>query len=248
MIPRLFNRLSSHRVAILVFGLLIITGSLKAVFSAATPPSAEMTARANFRALSERAAAGGAAARYALAQAYRNGEGVTADLPVAAGWYAKAARQGHLDAQFRLGLLYEAGEGIVPDYRRAARLYRQAGGLGNHPGAQFAIGRLYYHGLGVAPDYGAALAWFRKAAGQGHAGAQVLLGDIYRRGWGVERNREESYKWYSLAMARSGGGNMISVAAAITDAAAARAALAPSMNQAEIDRARRAVRDWRPSS
>jgi hypothetical protein len=240
------KNLWSPRVAVLVFGLLIFTGGLRAVFSAATPSPSEMTARANFQALSERAAGGGAEAGYALAQAYRKGEGVKADPPVAARWYAKAARQGHLDAQYRLGLMYEAGQGIAPDYSRAARLFRQAGGLGNHPGAQFAMGRLYYHGLGVAPDYGAALGWFRKAAGQGHGGALFLLGDIYRHGWGVGRNREEAYKWYSLAMNRSGAGNVISIAGAVADPAAALAALAPSMTRAEIERAERAARDWRP--
>ncbi len=245
MTPTYIGRFVFVRAAFLFLAVLIVAGGLKIAFGSARPPSPQAVIQAGIRDLAGRAGAGDADARYALALAYENGEGVDRDLPLAARWYAKAAQQGHPDAQYRLGLMYESGEGIKPDYRRAAEWYRRAGGVGRHPGAQFAMGRLFYHGLGTAPDNAAALAWFRRAAMQGHAGSQYLLGEIYQRGWGVERNRVEAYKWFSLAM---GHGDRISISGNLVDPAAARAALAPSMNQAEISRAEQAVRDWRPFS
>jgi uncharacterized protein len=45
----------------------------------------------------------------------RIGEGVLPDNAIAAGWYRKAAEQGHSRAQNNLGVMYDRGEGVQQD-------------------------------------------------------------------------------------------------------------------------------------
>ncbi|WP_296820939.1 hypothetical protein [Thiobacillus sp.] len=41
-----------------------------------------------------------------------NGQGTKQDLPAAAGWFRKAADQGHALAQFNMGIFYASGKGV----------------------------------------------------------------------------------------------------------------------------------------
>ena len=75
----------------------------------------------------ESAAAGGNAnAEYVLGRTLHDGHGVAQDFALAAGWYRRAARRGHVLAQRSLAELYESGRGVEKDAAAAAVLRRQA--------------------------------------------------------------------------------------------------------------------------
>jgi TPR repeat protein len=61
------------------------------------------------------AAAGDAAAQFALALRYENAEGVPRDYGHALELYCEAARQGHADATFNIGWIFLNGRGVAHD-------------------------------------------------------------------------------------------------------------------------------------
>src|SRR5260221_4604028 len=61
------------------------------------------------------AAAGDAAAQFALALRYENAEGVPRDYGHALELYCEAARQGHADAAFNIGWIFLNGRGVTHD-------------------------------------------------------------------------------------------------------------------------------------
>ena len=157
-------------------------------------------ARARFAELRPKAQAGDPEAQFAVAEHYRLGLGVEANLAASSVWYRKAAEQVHADAAFALGRLYEAGRGVRRDYGEAALWYGVAADLGNHAKAQYALAMMHYHGLGFAPDPARAFELYEAAAEQGYAPAQHMLGAIYEHGWGIEPDLVAAYAWYSLAI------------------------------------------------
>ncbi len=84
-------------------------------------------------------------------------------------------------------------------------------------------------------DYYQARKWYKQAAAQGNAQAQLNLGLLYHRGNGVPQDFVQAHKWYDLAGAN---GNK--------DAASFRDALAKQMTPAQIAKAQRLVREWKP--
>jgi TPR repeat protein len=84
---------------------------------------------------------GNAAAQFDLAQLYRFGKGIPADLALAFGWYAKAAAQGHGYAQYNLGVMYEYGQGTPRDLAEARAWYGRAAAQ-NIAGSEAAVQRL----------------------------------------------------------------------------------------------------------
>ncbi|MGQ0663393.1 MAG: tetratricopeptide repeat protein [Pseudomonadota bacterium] len=72
------------------------------------------------------ARAGDPAAQFNLAQIYRRGQGIPAEIDIALSWYLAAARQGHALAQYTLGLMYENGDGVARDLDEARAWYRRA--------------------------------------------------------------------------------------------------------------------------
>ena len=147
-----------------------------------------------------RASAGDIKAQYALAEAYRLGNGVEVNSRQAYRWYEKAAKKGHTRALLQLGRMLENGDGVRQDLVQAIKWYRLAASLGQLAEAEFAIGELYFHGRGQAQDYSEALGWYKKAAAKGHPIAQHLMGGMYEEGWAVGRDLIEAYKWYTLAI------------------------------------------------
>ena len=69
-----------------------------------------------------RAEAGEAEAQYRMAFVHGRGVGVKLDHRAAAGWYARAAEQGHAKAQGRLGTYYFYGKGVTQDLVQAYTL------------------------------------------------------------------------------------------------------------------------------
>jgi hypothetical protein len=74
-------------------------------------------------------------AQFSIGACYSFGDDAGKDAVKAAGWFRKAAEQGHADAQFNLGLCYCYGNGASKDSVKAAGWYRKAAEQG-HAGAQ----------------------------------------------------------------------------------------------------------------
>jgi len=73
---------------------------------------------------------------------FANGDGVPKNPALAAKWFEKAARQGHLDAQFRLGGLYWTGELGEKDMARALEWLQQAA-EGGHRQARELLAKIH---------------------------------------------------------------------------------------------------------
>jgi TPR repeat protein len=100
---------------------------------------------------------------------------------------------------------------------------------------QVQLGAMYLLGQGVPQDSVKALGWYSKAAEQGHANAQYDLGLFYSEGKGVPQNNVEAYKWFTLA-----AGNGVLMAKQF------RKDITPKMTPAQIAKAQRLAREWKP--
>lgn len=103
--------------------------------------------------------AGDADAQFNLAQAYTLGRGVPVDIPVAEGWFRKAAVQGHFAAQAKYGL-------ILFDQHKPneAAPWLEKASLRGEPRAQLVYGTMLFNGDGGAKDWPRAYAWIVRAA------------------------------------------------------------------------------------
>lgn len=91
---------------------------------------------------------GDADAQFNLAQAYKLGRGVPADLAKAEELFGKAAAKGHLQAADNYGLLlFQRGE------RQKAMPYIEQSALRGDPRAQYLLGIAHFNGDGVAKDW-----------------------------------------------------------------------------------------------
>ncbi|KAJ3040234.1 Leucine-rich repeat serine/threonine-protein kinase 2 [Rhizophlyctis rosea] len=102
------------------------------------PPSTPSSPPQNpFQQLADRAASGDPEAQFRLGTLYdtfsaygrseRNPYSPPADDAMAAQWYYKAAKQGHVKAASNLGTMYEQGRGVKRDKRKAAKWFERAG-------------------------------------------------------------------------------------------------------------------------
>jgi len=119
------------------------------------------------------AAAGDPDAEFNLAQAYKLGKGVPADLRQAEALYLKAAQQGHLPAADTYGLLLfqrgrrgEAMAWLVPSAERG------------EPRAQYVLGIAHFNGDLVTRDTVRAYALMIRAAAAGLETAKATLGSM----------------------------------------------------------------------
>src|SRR5690606_23909392 len=119
------------------------------------------------------AAAGDPDAMFNLAQAYRLGRGVPADLARAEALYAEAAAAGHLQAADTYGLmLFQNGR------REAALPYvRAAAGRGD-PRSQYLLGIAHFNGDLVEKDWIRAYALLTLASGAGLQQATPALAEM----------------------------------------------------------------------
>jgi uncharacterized protein len=120
------------------------------------------------------------------------------------------------------------------DFATALQLLRPLAERGNAD-AQMKLGFLYVAGRGIPQDYAAAVKWFHLAADQGQANAQCFLGLMYFEGRGVPRDYVSAHMWLDFA-----------AAAGIEDATQYRDALAAKMSPAQIAKAQRLAREWKP--
>ena len=89
-----------------VWWLVVLAALWCAPGSAAASPAEDLVGRAE---------AGDPVAQYELGVAFAKGDGVRADDPAAAAWFARAADGGHTEAMFALGMLYATGAGVALD-------------------------------------------------------------------------------------------------------------------------------------
>lgn len=86
---------------------------------------------------------------YRMGMMAMNGEGVPADLPVAARYFADAAYYGNSEANYQLGLLYlKGGEGLERDVPMAVECLRESVVDGNFD-AMYALGKMFQDGEDV---------------------------------------------------------------------------------------------------
>ncbi len=127
------------------------------------------------------------------------------------------------------------------DHQVAMEIWRPLAEQGDAP-AQYSLGLLYYRGEGVLTDPKQAAKWYRKAADQGDPDAQLNLGLMYAQGEGLKRNYTTAYKWFSLAFFHYPAGEYRD------NAFRNRENVAAAMTAAEIEKAERLVRHWKPKT
>jgi len=119
------------------------------------------------------AAAGDADAEFNLAQAYKLGKGVSADLKRAEALYRQAADQGHLQAADMLGLvLFQSGRWAE------ALAWLTASAERGEPRAQYVLGVAHFNGDLVAKDVVRAYALMTRAAASGLEPAKTTLASM----------------------------------------------------------------------
>ncbi len=132
------------------------------------------------------------------------------------------------------------------DYATALAEWRPLAEEGD-PQAQYQLGILHYRGDGVIQDYGQAAKWFRRAAERGDADAQFNLGLLYAEGKGMPRNLVRARMWFALAAQRYETSQDQDWAVANrTLAARKRDWIASRLSAAEIAKADRLARLWKP--
>ena len=167
------------------------------------------------------------AAQYELGQIYEHPwRPELQDFAEAAKWYEKAADQGYANAQEELGGMYEFGLGVPTDYAEAEKWFAKAQDY-------FSIAKMYDN---VARNRPLAAKWYRRLADQGNKDAEFRLGEMYRNGTGVPLDYASAHMWFNLA---AGSGHL--------RASMARDELALKMSPAQIAKAQRLAREWKPT-
>ena len=116
---------------------------------------------------------GDADAQFNMGQAYKLGRGVKADLDVAADWYLRASRQGHMQASDSYGhLLHYRGK--VAE----ALPYLQASADRGEPRSQYLIGTELFNGNNTPKDWVKAYAYMTRASSAGLAPASRSLSQM----------------------------------------------------------------------
>jgi cell division septation protein DedD len=106
--------------------------------------------------------AGDADACFNMGQAYRLGRGVPVDLPMAEGWFRKAALQGHVEAITNYGLtLFDEGK------RGEAVPWLEKSVARGEPRAQMVLGTMLFNGDGVPKDWPRAYALLVRSSASG---------------------------------------------------------------------------------
>ena len=121
------------------------------------------------------------------------------------------------------------------DYATALRLLRPLADQGD-AAAQYNLGVMHANGQGVPQNYAEAAKWYRLAADQGDAPAQSNIGGLYALGRGVPKNYISAYTWLSLSAAQ---GNQIAIKR--------RDIITRQMTPAQIAKAQKLVREWKPT-
>jgi len=112
-------------------------------------------------------------AQFNLAQAYKLGRGVAADLKQAQNWFEKASAQGHEEAQANLGLiLFQNGE------QEAGMVWIRKAADNGDPRARYILATALFNGDMMEKDLPRAYALMNRAAAQGLMAAAESLSQM----------------------------------------------------------------------
>jgi TPR repeat protein len=132
--------------------------------------SVPLLAAPDIAALQAKAQAGDPDAEFRMGEAYRSGDGVTADLDSAIMWYRRAAAKGHIRASEELGFaLFAHGD------RRDAMPYIEKAAARGEPRAFYLLGTAHFNGDYATRDWPLAYAQTERAAAAGLSAAQKNL-------------------------------------------------------------------------
>jgi len=112
-------------------------------------------------------------AQFNMAQAYKLGRGVKQDLNMAADWYQRAAKQGHLQAADSLGHLYHY-QGKV----RESLPYLETSAARGEPRAQYLLATELFNGTNMAKNWVRAYALMTRASASGLSPASRSLAEM----------------------------------------------------------------------
>jgi len=120
---------------------------------------------------------------------------------VAAEWYERAAKQGHLEAMYCLGRLYH--EGKLPHDPLMAMKWLQPAAEKGFDQAALLLGHIHAtFNRGGTVDYAEAVKWYRQVAERGIPEGQFRLGWMYSTGAGVPKDLKEAERWLRRAADR----------------------------------------------
>lgn len=134
---------------------------------------------------------GSTVAQRFVAERYKTGSGVEADVEAAARWYQLAVGGGDRVAYVELALAYRYGQGLRRDQAASLRLLTTAAEAG-YSRAWAELGLANEMGVGVAFDLAKAAEHFRKAADLGNNWARRRLADMHLAGQGVARDEQRA--------------------------------------------------------
>ena len=100
--------------------------------------------------------------------------------------------------------------------------------------AQFNLAFVYQHGEGVAKDPQKAFDWYLIAARRGHPSAQFNVSELYLKGEGVSKDIVWAYVWRRLAEGKE------------DPKTANSSTIAKQLNKAQLSRANKLIKDWKP--
>jgi TPR repeat protein len=141
-----------------------------------------------------KASAGDATSQRLVAEAYKEGRGVSKDNTEAYVWYRKAATGGDAESQSQTGFLYYVNYKIQGDAEDGlqAELWLRKAAEQEHTFAQRHLASMYETGTGVPQDYAKAVYWYSKAAELGDSAAQLRLGELIKAGHGAIKDFTQS--------------------------------------------------------
>jgi TPR repeat protein len=146
------------------------------------------------------------------------------------------AEKGNVEAQFALAQAYDRGRDVPKDKAEAVRWYQRAADQGD-AFAQFALGNNYWDGTGIVRNEKEAVRWWHGAAAQGFPPAQHSLGKALATGGpGVPSDKIQAYLWLTLSALQGD-----------QEADQQRATLFKQLKPNEIAKAKRLIKEWKPT-
>lgn len=140
-----------------------------------------------------------------MADLYRNGLGVVADMAMAdkleknaISIWEERASAGDAEALFDMGICYRQGEGVPQDNSKAVEYYTRAYEKG-YKAAALNLGLMYGEGIGVKQDFAKAYELYKIAAENGIPDGFTLMGRQHYYGIGREVNYNEAVRLFLKA-------------------------------------------------
>ena len=139
---------------------------------------------------------------YAVANAYKTGQGLPPDATKSTDYMLRAAGAGNAQAQYRMGLRHMPQGDNPPNnpaqYLRWMRLAADQG----HVAAQENLAQIYDRGWGVPVNHAESARWNTRAMNGGSVWAATSLAVQYAVGEGVPRDRAKAAQLYGFAAER----------------------------------------------